>query len=210
MSKKIQDTISFNVDAETTVTNTTVKFTASVIAVIDGQTITEENLANSVRELLNNFIAGEWTFSNPTRIRNDAGFEEARYTATLRTDQTENNNLDHRREAVNQRGLRITSVATDTSTPQRAIAEAESALRIILLKRAKNQAIEISESIDREFRVHTVEFEPMMVHGDHRYGMSLGAATSYKDVTAMAGRHEVIGHAQKLTMTAHVVLATNG
>ena len=207
MSKKIQDTIGFSIEAETTVNNTTVKFTTSVIAVIDGVDITEDNLSSSVRELLNNFIPGEWTFSNPTRNRNDAGFEEARFVASLRTDQAENHNLAARQEAVSRRGLRITKVTTDTSTPKRAIAEAESALRVILLKRAANQAKDLSEAAGRNYRVHAINFDQMRPDSN-AYNLT-AAATAYRLDASANGLSDAIGHAQKLSMSANVILATS-
>ena len=201
---KIQDTISFPLDAETTVTNSTVKFTASVLAIIDGQKITEENLSNSVRTLLNNFVEGEWVFSNPTRIKGDSGFEEARFTATLRADQSENRAIDQRREEVSSPGLRITSVHPDTSVPQAAIAEAETELRVILLKRAQNQAKKLSEAAEREYRVHDICFSNLNNSDRMKFG-----STAYA-TEASASASSSIGHTQKLSMNATVTLATKG
>lgn len=209
MAKKILDTLSFSIDAETTVTNTTVKLTAAIVAVIDGEKITEENLATKVKETLNSFVGGEWIFQNPTRTRNDAGFEEARYTATVRVDQAENHDLDERREEASQRGLRITQVVTDTSTPKRAIAEAESALRVILLKRAQNQAESMSAAAGRTYRLHALDFAQMRQEGMNHRGMMMASATSYALESASPPNVvDVIGHTQKLTMAASVTLAT--
>lgn len=210
MSKSpiIQDTLSFQLEAETTITNQTVKITAVVAAVIDGQKITNENISSLVRDMLNNLVTGEWSFSNPSREKDETGYERASFTATVRVDQTQNFNLDQRAEDASQVGLRITQVYTDTSTPKRAIAEAETALRGVLLERAANQAKELSTRAGRTYRVASLSYSSMNnsasnIRASAQY--SLESATSFAAAPPGGG---AIGHSQKLSMTANVTLAT--
>lgn len=203
----VQDTLSFSLDAETTITNNTVKFTTTVVAVIDGVSITEENLGSEVKKALNAFVTGEWSFQNPQRQRNDAGLEEARYVASLRASQSENSDVDNRRKNASRPGLNITNVQIDVNLPSRFIAEGESKLRVILLKRAAEQAQALSEASGREYRVHSLSYANYSA--SPRMRALTAGASSYVTESVKSAENIVIGHSQKLEMSAQVVLATN-
>jgi hypothetical protein len=151
-----QDTLDFQLIAEHTVVNTTVKLVAKIEALANLQT--EDDLRSDIRKTLKSFIDADWQFSNMLRVSDNTGYERICLTASVRVSESENYNLIDRAKAVSRKGLQIIDVDADTSIPSKQISEAESDLRVELIQRASAERVKLSKAAGRNYRVHSMLF----------------------------------------------------
>lgn len=208
----IQDTIEFSLVAERTVTNDTVKLTASMsCTVMPG--VTEDTLKTNIRGVLTNFIPNvEWQLSGLTRSSDPSGVEKLALTATVRVHESEYYALDERSRNASVSGVRITHVNADTSPPPKMVEEAEGALRLMLLQKAGKQQYDINQQLNANYRLGNVEFGNGVDSINNRHGQMLLAASTYSHSgggPVGGAAAEVIGNTVKLTMSAMVTLSQN-
>jgi len=204
----VQDTIQFVLSAEETVTNDTVKVVASIVALVTHD-MTEQKLKDSIRQLTQRFIKAEWNFSNMTRSNHAAGLEQITLTATARVPESENYGLDRRRvEASVIEGMTIASHNTDTSPTTAQIEQAQSKLRLTILRKAEAERQTISDTLAAIYRLGSVSFnEGHGTQSNLRGGMVAMSASAYGSGFGNDDADEdAIGNAVKLVMQATVQL----
>jgi hypothetical protein len=203
--------LSFQLSADTVVVNDTVRLNVSVVAMISKDQ-PDDAVKADIKAMMKALVDTDWSFSNMVRAMDQSGLERLTVSATARVPEAENVRLDERARAVSREGLRIVSISPDTSVPKRMVQEAESKLRVELMKRAHDEAQLLSREAPPKGRrvegdgwatvwvVHEVDFH----RADHH-------DLSSKSVTAQAGMayghaSETIGNAERLSMTASVAL----
>lgn len=210
MSKKpVQDTIQFDLRAEQVVTNDTVRITAHLVGMIPKDT-TEQAVRETIRAMMRRFIDTDWQFSNLIRKAHASGSEEITLTATARVPEKENYGLDRRREEASRANdtMRIVSATTDTSPTTAQIAEAQSKLRLELLKKAQAELKLINEAMSEKYRLGQVVF--LMAASDTA-NYARAAAASFSGKTPYGSGfsdedEDSLGNAVKLTMQASIEL----
>lgn len=205
----IQDTVVFQLRAEKTVVNDTVRITVPVTALVTSETA-EETLRADIGEALKSFIdSADWKFQNINRAPDGTGHERVSLVAVARVNERENHNLDGRAKAVSRKGLQLASPSVDTTVPAAKLEEAEKELRLEILTKAHNEAADLGEAINVKFRVFNLQFQN---HGDPVFrkggNATMAASTSYGsgfDLEAPGGGS--LSNAQKVTLAADVTLA---
>jgi len=202
-----QDTLEFALVRDATVVNNTVRIAARVTARLEpGET--PEALSARVREAMNRLVApdGEgraWAFSNVRRGPDATGGEIATLTAAIRAPEAQNQNLVARAAAVSERGLAVSDVEADPSTPRPLVERAVSDLRARLAADAIEEARKLSEAMRRTFRVHRIAFAQETQEGFRGTGGNAALAAS----SCGGGDDEALGNAQRVTVRAMVTLA---
>jgi hypothetical protein len=197
-----QDTLDFQLIAEHTVVNTTVKLVAKIEALANLQT--EDDLRSDIRKTLKSFIDADWQFSNMLRVSDNTGYERICLTASVRVSESENYNLIDRAKAVSRKGLQIIDVDADTSIPSKQISEAESDLRVELIQRASAERVKLSKAAGRNYRVHSMLFSSV---GKTRQVINNPATKMAYGTGFDSSEDGTLGNAAKLTMNASVKLA---
>jgi hypothetical protein len=208
---KVQDTIQFDLRAETVVVNDTVRLTAHLVGMITAGT-TEQAVRESIRAMMRKFIDTEWQFANMTRQAHASGQEEISLTATARVTEKENYALDRRREEASRDhdSVRIVGVSADTSPTMAQITDAQSKLRLALLKKAQDELKLINQAMDAKYRLGQVSFQ--MTGSDTpnyaRVAAMASAPTAGKVAygSGFSDADDVLGNAVKLTMQAAIQL----
>lgn len=211
MANIVQDTIHFNLTAETTVINDTVKVMASIEAVIQpGQD--DPALRSEIRSTLSKLISGaDWQFSNFVRSTDRTGLERVSLTATTRVSETENSNLDGRAVSVSRPGLTIVRVTVDQSIPHVKIEAAEHTLRMTLLTRANDELAAVNTIMGKDkqtsavYRVSGIEFEREGSSDYSHMRTKSYAATAIME--SAASDDSVLGHAEKIKLNARLTLS---
>lgn len=204
MTTVVQDSVQFNLETEEVVVNTTVKVVAQVTAVLTSN-LTEATLRESINDTMQRFIKADWQFANMIRSNQRSGVEQVDLTASARVPESENYNLDRRREQASREGLRIHSVSTDTSPTVQQIEGTQSKMRRILLEKAVREQAAINETLQADYRLGEVVFDP----NDESPRMTMANRAQYgSGFVAQAASAEAgpIGNAVKLNMTARVTL----
>lgn len=205
----IQDTVTFQLRAEKTVVNDTVRITVPVTALVTSETA-EETLRVDINEALKGFIgAADWKFQNITRSPDGTGYERVSLVAVARVSERENYNLDARAKAVSRQGLQLAAPQADTTVPAAKLEEAEKELRLEILKKAHNEAADLGEAINVKFRVFDLNFQnqgdPVFRKGGNATMASAQSYGSGFDLEAPGGGS--LANAQKVTLSANVTLA---
>lgn len=195
------NTIRFDLTAEETVINETVKVIATVEALVHNEQ-SEASLRGEIHEKLRRFISAEWQFSNVNRSSDKTGVERVSLTATTRVSETENYDLDGRARAVSRPGLSISRVQVDLSVPQAKIDEANRNLRIKLLKLANEEAAIVNQTLGQDYVIHDLQYT-----GANPFLNATVTSATAKSAASYGGADLSLGNAQKLTLTASVVLA---
>jgi hypothetical protein len=204
----IQDSIQFNLTAEEVVVNNTVKVTAHVTALMT-QDQTEAGLRDNINTMMQRFIKADWQFANMTRSRQRTGVEEVNLTATARVPESENYNLDGRARDVSREGLQLHSLSTDTQPTIQQIEEAQSKLRRILLVKAGKEQDAINTTLQANYRLGEVVFDPPYDENPRVARAAFSAANYGSGFAAEppgGGAPGPIGNAVKLGMAARVTL----
>ena len=203
----VQDTVQFGLSAEETVTNNTVKVIAHVVA-LKSTDLNEQMLKEAIREVVQQFIVADWSFSNMTRNNHPSGVEQVNLTATARVPEAENHALDQRRVTASRPGLTIHSHTIDISPTARQIDEAQSRLRLNILQKAQAECEAVSQTLGEQYRLGDVDFGESDEFSASNAPRRMAAASTYGSGFdhAPGGSADAIGNAVKLTMQAVVQL----
>jgi hypothetical protein len=206
-----QDTISFSLTEESTVSSDTVKISVPVNAIVqNGQS--EDELRVTIKDTLKKFIKADWNFGATQRHEIQIGIERCTVTATCRVNERENYSLKERARQVSIPGhIELGDPSPDYSMPNHKLQEAEQELRVRLLKKAKDHAAALSEVVGIDYRLAEISFGGQSYDTSNRagstrpaaYGATMSLAASYEE----AGESGDIAHSAKIVMTASVHLA---
>lgn len=205
-----QDTLSFDLTEETTLTSDTVKIAVPVNAIVQPDQ-TEDQLRQSIKESLRRFIASDWNFGAIKRQEIQIGVERCTLTATTRVHERENHNLKERARQVSIKGsLELGEPVPDYTMPNGKIQEGHAELRLALLNRVKAHAAALSGAAERVYRISKMAFNT-----EQRYDMTsnrmgatiLASASAYASGGGDVG--EDLSHSTKIIMTASVELSVD-
>lgn len=188
--------IKFEMTDEVTITNTTVKVTAWVNGVINGQE--RPALEAASLDLVNRlFPDAKWAFSNFTFQPDGFTF---RVQASTRIDATQNDQLDQKAAALSEQGkLTLLINNIDPSIPLFQKREAESNLRIALIEKAKEEAKKLGGEVT------VVEFGEVGSKQFANHGRGTMMAASYSLESAPGGSDSVsLGHSEKIYLEATI------
>lgn len=207
--RPLQDTITLHLRDEVTVTNDTVRLSAPIMALIDGDT-TEETIRSDIRAALAKFIPGaEWQFNSIYRTPDGTGHEVMHLNAVARVSERENNRLQQRAKDASRTGLQINTPQVDTTIPAAKLEEAEAKLRVSLVSKAVEEQLALSKAAGRNYRLHSLNF---LNAGDVANRKHINATiSSYGSGFAAesVGGDDTLSNAQKIILTAELVLAVN-
>jgi hypothetical protein len=195
--------VRFSLTDETTITNTTVKVTAWITGVVNGET-REQIEARALATWKTLFPDVKQSFSNFTYQPDGLTF---RVQVATRIDASENDQLDQRAITASNDTVRITNLQIDPSIPVHDLRKGESDLRVRMLSLAQDEAKKIGGVVSK------VNFNP-------HSGSSIASQKMFNATYAMeaaGGAAPALGHSEKLSLTADVVVkvsdtsfATNG
>jgi len=193
--------IKFELTDETTITNTTVKISAWIQGVIDGQErpALEGRALEMAKKL---FPDASWAFSNFTYMPDRFTW---RVRATTRIDATQNDQLDERADQANEPGkITISFEAPDASIPLHQRRDEESKLRVALIAKAKEEAAKLAGTLTR------VEFTESQRRDITSNSMRMASA-SYMESTAKGGGADGVslGHSEKIYISAILTVDTD-
>jgi len=191
--------IKFELTDEVTITNTTVKISAWIQGVINGQDrpALEAAALDLAKKL---FSDASWAFSNFTYQPDGFTF---RVQATTRIDATQNDQLETRADQLSEQGkLTISINNIDASIPLHQRREAESNLRVALIEKATAEATKLGGSLSEvEFR----DPQSRDVTSNLR-AMNASYALEAKGVGADGVS---LGHSEKIYLSATLTVDTN-
>ena len=216
----LQDTITLPLQVEKTATNTTVKISAKIVAMIEAGT-KEDSWRAEMRAAAKKFInitkangkeddedAG-WAFSGLSRKPDASGYEKLEITISGRVPESENYNLDIRAKEAGRTGLQIVSPQTDVSLPQYQIDATISDLRAELITLAHNECEKLSGAMKRKLRIHQINFfdndMPNLISNSASNVRSYGATMSAG--SEAGGGNRAMGNSAKISLSATVVFA---
>lgn len=212
----VQDTISFQLRADTVVVNDTVRITVYINALVTTDTA-EAALRRDIKEALSRFIDADWSFNGLDRSADESGFERVSIRATARVKETENYNLENRALAVSRQGLKLANISVDTGVPAVLLEKAEKALRAEIVVKAKEELEELIAITGRPYRIGSLRFANQ---GDP-YQRKAAAAQSYTNNMSFAASagggapggggddDDSISNAQKVSLAADVVFSVS-
>lgn len=194
--------IKFDLTDEVTITNTTVKITAWVNGVINGQDrpALEASALEMVQKL---FPDAKWAFSNFTFQPDGFTF---RVQASTRIDATENDQLEQKAAALSETGKLTLSISNlDASIPLFQKREAESNLRVALIEKATAEAVKLGGTLS------SVEFGEAGSHQFANNGRAMMASSYSLESTAKGGGQDGVslGHSEKIYLNASITVKTN-
>jgi hypothetical protein len=204
----IQDTINFQLRADTVVVSDTVKIIVHINALVPSDS-TENALRAEIKAALASFLPTQWQINGIERASDDSGFERVQMRATARVNETENYNLEGRAKAVSRQGLQLGDVEVDSTVPAPMLEEAEKALRATILKNAKEEAAALADVTGRNYRVGAVNFQNQGDPAIRKMAMAstTANATPYgSGFAAGGGDDESLANAQKVSLSANVTL----
>ena len=196
--------VRFSLTDETTILNSTVKVTAWITGVVNGET-REQIEARALATWKTMFPDVKQAFSNFTYQPDGLTF---RVQVATRIDASENDQLDQRAAEASNDTVKITGLNIDPSIPAHDLRKGESDLRVRMLSLAQDEAKKIGGVVSR------VDFNPDL-SGNRIASNKMFNATYAME--AAGGAAPVLGHSEKLSLTADVVVkvsdtsfATNG
>lgn len=189
--------IKFDMTDEVTITNTTVKITAWIAGVINGQD--RPTLEAQSLELAKKLFPDvSWAFSNFTFQPDGFSF---RVQANCRIDSTENDNLPAKAEVLGEKGKLTISISNiDSSIPLFQKRDAESDLRVALIDKAKAEASKLGGVVSE------VNFSEAHVRDitSNSYGVR-AASYALESTSKGIGADSVnLGHSEKIYLQASV------
>lgn len=209
----VQDTISFQLRADTVVVSDTVRITVYINALVTTDTA-EAALRRDIKDALTRFIDADWSFNGLERSADESGFERVTIRATARVKETENYNLENRALAVSRQGLKLANISADTGVPAVLLEKAEKALRAEIVTKAKEELAELIAITGRDYRIGALRFANQ---GDP-YQRKVATAQSYTTANNMAfgaagggapESDDSISNAQKVSLAADVVFSVS-
>lgn len=207
--ENLQDTIEFELTAEETVVNDTVKVIAQVDAIITTDE-SDDTLYSRIRSTLMQFIpSAKWQFSNISRSNDTAGVERLTLVASARIPETENRNLRERSREASRKGLSISSYRVDEQIPASMVDAVSKKLRLKILELANAELEDVREAMgDDTWRIYSVNHLADSTK-NHRHVMEAATRSLTYGIggAAGAGDDEPLGNAQKFSIRSHVILA---
>ncbi len=191
--------LTFDMMDEKTVTNDTIKVTATIDGLVQGDTkeVIEESIQAAMKELLPD---ADWAFSNFTFYRRN--FPMYSVKASARVLASHDDGLVDRAEKLTTDKLAIAIENIDHSIPAHRFKEAESELRETLLLRATAEAKKLSEIYGQSLEVDSIRFGAPTVSQPIRM-----ASASYLE-SSVSAKGGGLGHSEKTVLSAKVVLKT--
>lgn len=209
-----EDTITLKLSAEKTVTNTTAK----VLAELTGM-ITRDRTEAEVKKLIHTVArklipTDDWQFANINRTAHPSGYEQITLIASVRVPEAENRALDKRRQEASRpdEGLTITRVSVDLSFPTSLIETTERELRLNVIAKALDEAKVLGDALGRTYRIKTINFDDDDDGRNYKISNRMSSDCGATKTPYGSGFRDddVLGNAQKLTLTAVVTLAVAG
>lgn len=208
MAKQLQDSVTFTVSAQQTVTNDTVRIIADIACtVLPGKTETETKA--QIHSVLRDFIpTAKWQQSGLSRSRDNTGVEKLSLTATTRVSETEYYSLDERADRASVPGVKIARpIRIDIAPPDSMIEKAQGELRMALLDKILKQRDQIEERLGK-YRLGNIEFydDSSTQQSNTRQAQM---ASSFSNASTYSGggvADDIIGNTQRMTMHASVTL----
>lgn len=185
--------VRFSITDETTITNTTVKVTAWITGVVNGET-REQIEARALATWKTLFPDVKQSFSNFTYQPDGLTF---RVQVATRIDASENDQLDQRAVAASNDTVKITNLQIDPSIPVHDLRKGESDLRVRMLSLAQDEAKKVGGVVLK------VNFNPD--YSGTRTASHKAFNATYA-MEAAGGAAPALGHSEKLTLTAEVVV----
>lgn len=193
--------ISFDINDEKTVTNTTVKLTAW----ISGQVGEDDRskLEKRARDVVEKFMPNrgsdgtlKWAYSDFSYINNGMMF---RVQATTRIDSSLNDQLEEKAKLASDRQTEIRITDLDASIPMHELRAAESDLRVKLILLAQAEAKKLGGSIAKISFGHP--------------GRVPSSAATYASMVSNSGKAAgyegtELGHSEKISLKASVVVSS--
>lgn len=193
--------IKFDLTDEVTITNTTVKITAWVNGVINGQDRPALEAA-SLEMVQKLFPDAKWAFSNFTFQPDGFTF---RVQASTRIDATENDQLEQKAAKLSEQGkLTLSIYNLDASIPLFQKREAESNLRVALIEKAKAEAEKLGGELS------AITFGEAGSQSFANNGRAMMASASYSLESAKGADSVSLGHSEKIYLNASIVIRTGG
>jgi hypothetical protein len=193
--------IKFNMTDEVTITNTTVKISAWIQGVVNGQD--RPALEAAALELAKKlFPEVSWAFSNFTYQPDGFTF---RVQASTRIDATQNDQLALKCDQLSEQGkLTIAINNIDASIPLHEKRKAESDLRVALIEKAKAEAEKLSGTVTR------IEFGEAIARDimSNARGASYAASAMMLESTSKGGGSDGVslGHSEKIYLEAQLTV----
>ncbi len=192
--------IKFEMTDEVTITNTTVKITAWIQGVVNGQerSVLEAQALELAKKL---FPEANWAFSNFTYQPD--GFTW-RVQASTRIDATQNDQLEVRADQLSEAGKVTLSISNiDASIPLHQKRGSESDLRVALIAKAKAEAEKLG---GRVAEVVFGDVETRQIKSAMR-----AASASYSLESTMGGGADNVslGHSEKIYLAATITVDTD-
>lgn len=192
--------IKFDMTDEVTITNTTVKISAWIQGVVNGQerSALEAQALELAKKL---FPDASWAFSNFTY---PDGFT-FRVQATTRIDATQNDQLAERAKAISETGkLNLIINTIDASIPLHQRRAAESDLRVSIIEKAKAEAAKLGGSVSE------IEFSDAHVRDITSNSMRASASYALESTAKGGGADGVsLGHSEKIYLAANLTIDTD-
>lgn len=192
--------IKFEMTDEVTITNTTVKISAWIQGVINGQDrpALEAQALELARKL---FPDVKWAFSNFTYQPD--GFTW-RVQASTRIDATLNDQLEVRADQLSESGkVTLTIHHIDASIPLHQKREAESDLRVALIEKAKAEASKLGGNLT-EIVFGDIETQRL----SNAAGMRAASASYMLEAKGAGADGVSLGHSEKIYLSATLTVDT--
>lgn len=187
--------ITFELNDEITVTNTTVKITASLRGTILGQDRPKLE-ARALEAAKRLFPDARWAFSNFNFSSDGLTFS---VTATTRVDASENDRLDERVKAASTEDMKIQIQNIDPSIPDFEIRKSESDLRLRMISLAKEEATKLGGKVSKtKFHAYNMAGMSNAKSATYARGFALEAAGAPGDGIP------TLGHSEKISLTASI------
>ena len=218
MSNNIpQDTITFQLSDDMTITNDTVKITVPVNVSLVGD-LTEETFRQKVRSALSSFINTDWKFGGINRETDSSGIERINFVAVSRITEGMNYDLRGRADRVSTHGLALGTPVIDNSVPPTMILDAERKLRLSIIKRALQEVAEINTETKLDLRLSHIDFNAGDPYSATKFSNALRNTKSMSygsgfisnlsvDASSEDEEETTLANAHKIAITANVTLS---
>ncbi|HAX91847.1 MAG TPA: hypothetical protein DCY07_06535 [Rhodospirillaceae bacterium] len=212
---KPDDSVVFNLSAESWVTTKTARVTLSVEAAVSSNTA--GTMRADMTKAVNDMVKADWRVTSFNRSQDSTGLERWSAQYEARVPENELNGLNDKAKKSSKAGMQITVADVNFTPTLEENQAAENALRTQIYKLANEQLATLNATIaGRNYRIASVDFLGMPMptpigHGG-RYDpmlrtmakqVSQSNAEGFSEDSSMASMER----SEKLVLTARVVLA---
>ena len=198
------DTVSFTLSAEDWV----ITKTAHVILNVEAAATAANagSLRADMTKSVNDAAKADWRLTGFTRTQDTTGMERWSVTFDARLPESALNGLADSVKKASKAGMQITVGALDFAPTLGEMEAANAALRTHILKDAGDQLATLNVTLPgRSYRIAQITFDPEEAPPLRLFGKHPMMATA--SMAAAPDSPQTQDHAQKLTLTAHVVFA---